>query len=292
MNEFYCKKDTFLISLSIETTVVIEPIIIPISNQRSSPRSKVAPKPLFIIPDGSNSDDDIIIISPPTSPIAKKRQSLKANESNSLNTTKNESNSLNTTKNESNDKRSTRSTKTDSLEINGLDKNKFKIPNNIHIFYQFIKNETNKLEITSNNKTKSSKTAPNSTNNRLLTQKFDLICPFCYIDCKQLNFLCFHFQMFHFRFQIEEQAVNGFTNGHTNISQAICNNNYLACTSKDNSDDSKVKKVQFNIRLDENFNGSYLGNPYDIHYAAHLGFSLSRVKPSKRNQVSFVLVNK
>lgn len=241
---------------------------------RSSPRSKLTIQSKTEASfrngnqNGLNSDDDIIVISPPI---------LKRNS---------KSNSPGGT-----DKRLTRSAKT--MESNHC-KTNGNSQQTILIFYQFIRNEANKLDGAANGKNgKGPKTASvNQVNNKLLTYKLDFVCPFCQLDCKRLNFLCFHFQMCHFRFQIEEQTVNNnSTNGTSSnlVSQAILNNNYMLCNT-DESTDKQI--VHFNIRLDENFNGCYLGNPYDIHYAAHLGYSMCRVKQSKRNKVSFILVNK
>jgi hypothetical protein len=236
-------------------------------------------------------DDDIIVLSASNSPKLKKTNSNSSFE-------------------KPNDKpRSSRNAKSKPIPAQ-LPPPPIKTKQNkqIQIFYQFIKSEAsnnnnnNNNSNTNNNKSNGSKSTKfnnSNLNNKLLTQKFDMICPFCQLDCKQLKYLCFHLQMFHFRFLIEEQQVNNTngttTNNSTNfLSQSISNNNYLACSNKDYySNETKMKiTAQFNIRLDENFNGSYQGNPYDTHYAAHLGFSLSRQKPTKRNQVSFVLVNK
>jgi hypothetical protein len=55
---------------------------------------------------------------------------------------------------------------------------------------------------------------------------------------------------------------------------------------------SKLKKLQFDILCDEIFDGSYLGNPYDIHNSLHLGFSACRKMPTKRVPVTYILTNK
>ena len=335
LQSFYKNSQSFLINFSIETKLVVEQIKSPVSLTRSSPRSKLTPPAKLPTPhlngkkNGvviSDDDDDIIEISPPTTPITKNKSSLnnsftsRLNRSASqlLNETTNSngstSNLMNTSNgNGSNDKRLTRSAKTsepaaNSIELikpktshyklNGHRKHQIQqqpIQQPIQIFYQFIKNDTNKLDLTNAKNSKSSKT-PNHVTSKLLTYKLDVVCPFCQLDCKRVNFLCFHFQMCHFRFNIEEQTVNNnsATNGaavnsSNHISQALMSNNYMACYSDEYSG---KKIVHFNIRLDENFNGSYLGNPYDIHYSAHLGFSLSRIKPSKRNLITFILVNK
>ncbi len=94
--------------------------------------------------------------------------------------------------------------------------------------------------------------------------------------------------MCHFRFNIVEQ--------HTNV--GICSSMSISSTSisslcNDVNDKQPQRKFQFNIRCDDIYDGSYLGNPYDSQCGTHqLGFAQCRIRPAKRNTITYVLVNK
>jgi hypothetical protein len=121
------------------------------------------------------------------------------------------------------------------------------------------------------------------TNVKLAAQfqlKSQFTCPFCMRDC--LNPICLnkHLINTHFRFQVYLEKAkengthqsNGSKNGLTNGSNSA--------------------KTVFELFNEDNYDGSYIGNQYDLHYAAHLGYSNCRVKPTKRASITYVLFNR
>ncbi len=109
-------------------------------------------------------------------------------------------------------------------------------------------------------------------------------CPFCVRDC--LNPICLnkHLINTHFRFQVYlEKNFKAQENGA-----------HPSNGSKQNglSNGSTNPKTVFELFKEDNYDGSYIGNQYDLHYAAHLGYSNCRVKPTKRASITYVLFNR
>ncbi|XP_013401571.1 polycomb protein suz12 [Lingula anatina] len=84
----------------------------------------------------------------------------------------------------------------------------------------------------------------------------DLRCPWCSINCLQLYCLLRHLRLCHARFN--------FVFVH------------------------HPKGAQINVSINEGYDGSYLGNPQDLH--SHIGYAFCRQGPVRRTPVTQVLV--
>lgn len=84
----------------------------------------------------------------------------------------------------------------------------------------------------------------------------------------------------------------GYSSGLNGLNVGFNASNNLSNSNINNYLNIKNGKVKFEINYDEIYDGSYLGNPYDWQNAAHLGYSKSRIKPTKRVSVTYVIVNK
>jgi polycomb protein SUZ12 len=83
-------------------------------------------------------------------------------------------------------------------------------------------------------------------------------------------------------------SLNGYTVGFN-----LINNLKNSKTRKlFNTETGKTGKIVFDIKIDDIFDGSYSGNPYDKYYAAHLGCSMSRFESCQRLPVTYVVCNK
>ena len=199
---------------------------------------------------------------------------------------------------QSSDKRITRGTvlhftkPSDSTSNTTRNKN-----NNYQVFYQFNAQHLS-------NRSKGNRNI--NPNFKLVTQittsqsNSVFTCPFCFVDLLHPSFLMSHLQMCHFRFCIEPQQMNSnSTQSLNNMSNLIAENSSgaaatLASFHSNSASNLKQlnRKIQFNVACDEIFDGSYLGNPFDIKNAAHLGYSKSRLTPTKRCSLTYVLANK
>jgi hypothetical protein len=140
-------------------------------------------------------------------------------------------------------------------------------------------------------------------------------CPFCDINCKVLISLIKHLDTFHSRFQIKFKLNNNdqqtdfislndnsnlnLVNGGSSASLSgltvgfnILNNLKNPKIRKLLNTESSSGKIVFEIKIDQVFDGSYLGNPFDKFWLGHKGFSLIRYKPCKRLSVTYVNCNK
>lgn len=84
----------------------------------------------------------------------------------------------------------------------------------------------------------------------------------------------------------------GYSSGLNGLNVGFNASNNLSNSNINNYLNIRSGKVKFEINYDEIYDGSYLGNPYDWQNAAHLGYSKSRIKPTKRVSVTYVIVNK
>jgi len=153
------------------------------------------------------------------------------------------------------------------------------------VLYQF--NSVNHVNVQKN--------AKNNQNNKLLTQNSSLACPFCNSCFGESSCLLTHIRMCHFRFHVSEQHGNALAESSSLADMSIeakQGSHAFEHSASLNCLNSKVKKVQFNIWYDDIYDGSYLGNPYDMQHSFHLGYAMCRVKPAKRSSVTYVLVNK
>ena len=134
-----------------------------------------------------------------------------------------------------------------------------------------------------------------------------LICPFCYLLCNHAYNLLQHMLACHPRFQIHLSLASTLgengggtvsTNGHHSSSSSLvhsasCSSNLVSYQSgHDGSNGKTTKKIQFEISAEDKYDGSYAANPYDLFESAHVGYSQSRLGPSKRIPVTYVLVHK
>jgi hypothetical protein len=141
-------------------------------------------------------------------------------------------------------------------------------------------------------------------------------CPFCDINCKFLISLIKHLDTFHSRFQIKFKLNNNdqqtdfiSLNDNSNLnlvnggSSASLRGLTVGFNILNNLKNLKIRKlllnsdysggkIVFEIKIDQVFDGSYLGNPFDKFWLGHKGFSLIRYKPCKRLSVTYVNCNK
>lgn len=140
-------------------------------------------------------------------------------------------------------------------------------------------------------------------------------CPFCEVNCNYLISLIKHLDTFHSRFQIKFRLNNNdqqtdliSLNDNSNLnlvnggSSASLNGLTVGFNIVNNLKNPKIRKflntdcssgkIVFEIKIDQIFDGSYLGNPFDKFWLAHKGFSLVRQKPCNRLSVTYVNCNK
>ena len=140
-------------------------------------------------------------------------------------------------------------------------------------------------------------------------------CPFCESNCNYLISLIKHLDTFHSRFQIKFKLNNNdqqtdliSLNDNSNLnlvnggSSASLNGLTVGFNIVNNLRNPKIRKllnteysngkIVFEIKIDQVFDGSYLGNPLDKFRLAHKGFSLIRHQPCNRLPVTYVNCNK
>ncbi|XP_041362873.1 polycomb protein suz12-like [Gigantopelta aegis] len=86
--------------------------------------------------------------------------------------------------------------------------------------------------------------------------RHDLRCPWCSINCMQLFSLLKHLRLYHARFEFL----------------------YVP----------HPKGIEIDVSINERYDGSYVGNPQDLH--SHIGFAFSRKGPVRRTPVTHILV--
>jgi len=93
----------------------------------------------------------------------------------------------------------------------------------------------------------------------------DLHCPWCSINCSQLYSLLKHLRVCHARFNFK----------YLNVSLGF---------------QEHPKGARIDVAINENYDGSYVGNPQDLH--SHIGYAFSRNGPVRRTPVTHVITYK
>ena len=109
-----------------------------------------------------------------------------------------------------------------------------------------------------------------------MTHMNDTLCPFCHLRCLSLNALMNHLTNVHFRFNIRASQ-----NAPTSTSSA-----------KAASAAAAAAVATFDVTFDDIYDGSYEGNPLDYYNSLNSGYARSRLAPTKRLSVTYVIVNK
>ena len=161
----------------------------------------------------------------------------------------------------------------------------FNLSNNPNLSDFVINNSKSNKSSHQNNTNNGNYNTNNNLSNKLKTTKSNFLCPFCYMNCFNLNCLSLHLTNSHFRFVVRNYSTNLFD-------YDLLNGNSNGNGNGNHNSNGSCDKYLFDIWYDEIYDGSYCGNPLDLHFNSHVGYSKSRSKVSKRLPVTYVIINK
>lgn len=121
-----------------------------------------------------------------------------------------------------------------------------------------------------------------NNNSRQQTEaRDDLHCPWCTLNCRKLYSLLKHLKLSHSRFNFNYvvRAKTGDAPEPAGVS--------ILSPSPLRSRQPHPKGAKIEVSINESYDGSYAGNPQDVH--SQPGFAFSRNGPVKRTAVTHVL---